>query len=76
MDTHTHTHTHTHYIHISGVKKDSCGRRGQAAPGAQVQSTNTRNFLVLPVQKVQILTLLAQFSCFTGTKVQILTQAT
>jgi hypothetical protein len=49
---HTHTHTHTIFIYISGVKDDSCGRRGQAAPGAQVQMYKYwRNFLALLVQK-------------------------
>ncbi len=40
------------HIYISGVKDDSCGRRGQAAPAAQVQMYQyRRNFLALLVQK-------------------------
>jgi hypothetical protein len=63
MNTYTHTHTHTIFIYMSGIKDDSCGRRGQAAPGAQVQKHKYwRNFLALLVQKVQRLTQLAHFS--------------
>jgi hypothetical protein len=46
----SHIHTHTIFIYISGLKDDSCGRRGPAAPGAQVQKyQHWRNFLALLV---------------------------